>query len=699
MTDAAPLSTQHSALSTSPIRLAPARVRDLAEMLATEYLVPNGLAGYAMGTAAGARTRQYHGFLVAALVPPVVRILLVAQVDIEARIGDETYPLATHIYGGGVIAPDGWTRAAAFALADGLPQWTHALGADRSLTQTHWLIYGQNTAVLRATYDAPADAPPLTLRFTPLCTHRDHHARTYASDPQWRWQVTEESGLVHVTAYDGAAPYVLAAYGAGGAPGAFAADGVWYYDFALIAEEARGFGGGEDAYQVGHFAVTLQPGEAAHFVAAVTPEQATWANVGGSLEVEIARRRAATTLPGTDAADDVTAHLRLAADAFLVRRGLTEDAGTTVVAGYPWFTDWGRDAMIALPGLCLTTGRGADAAGILRTFGASVSEGMLPNRFPDSGATPEYNTIDATLWFFRAIEQYTAATGDSAVLRDLWPTLAEIIAWHLRGTRYRIKVDPQDGLLYGGEAGVQLTWMDAKVGDWVVTPRTGKAVEINGLWVHALRLMAAWAPAHGTDPAPFAAAADLTAAGFVRRFWDAERGYLRDVVDTPDGEDTSLRPNQCIALALPSCPLPEADARRALAAVTAQLLTPYGLRTVAPTDAHYIGRFKGGPVERDGAYHQGTVWPWLIGPYVDAFLRLGGTRAQAHALLGPLVDTLRMAGIGSISETLDGDAPHNPGGCPMQAWSVAELLRLWLATGAAAVPSDAPDAAPRTVSA
>lgn len=701
MTDAtsalSPQSNRQIVLSPS-IRLAPARLRDRAEMLATEYLVPNGLAGYAMGTAAGARTRQYHGFLVAALVPPVVRTLLVAQVDIEARIGDDTYPLATHIYGEGIVAPDGYTRIAAFALADGLPQWTHALGAGRALTQTHWLVYGQNTAVLSAVYDAPAAAPPLTLRFTPLCTHRDHHARTHASDPQWWWQVMADNGLVHITAYEGAAPYVLAAYGAGGAPGAFTADGVWYYNFALPAEEARGFGGGEDAFQVGHLAVTLQPGEAAHFVAAVTPHEAAWANVGGSLETEIARRRAVAMLPVPNAADGVTAHLRLAADAFLVRRGPSADAGMTVIAGYPWFTDWGRDAMIALPGLCLTTGRGADAAGILRTFGASVSEGMLPNRFPDSGAAPEYNTLDATLWFFRAIEQYTTATGDATVLRDLWPTLAEIIAWHLRGTRYRIKVDPQDGLLYGGEAGVQLTWMDAKVGDWVVTPRAGKAVEINGLWIHALRLMATWAPAHGTDPAPFAAAADRTAAGFVRRFWDTERGYLRDVVDTPEGNDPSLRPNQCIALALPTCPLPEADARRALAAVTAQLLTPYGLRTLAPTDRQYIGRFKGGPLERDGAYHQGTVWPWLMGPYVDAFLRLGGTRAQARALLGPLVDTLWMAGIGSISEVLDGDAPHHPGGCPMQAWSVAELLRLWLATGVSVPSTDAPDAAPRAVS-
>lgn len=681
------------------IALAPSRLRDLSELLASEYLVPNGLAGYTMGTPAKARTRQYHGFLIAALAPPVVRALLVAQVDIAAQVGGDSFALATHLYGNGTVEPDGYLRATAFALVEGLPRWTYMLGAGRTLTETHWLIHGQNTAVLRATYDAPADAPPAALRLTPLCTHRDHHQRTRAGDPHWRWRVAQQDATVSVTAFDGVSPYFLAAYGADGTAGAFMPDGTWYYNFQLPAEEARGFGGGEDAYQVGHFAVTLQPGESALFVAAATRGEAAWANISGALEREMARRRLVMTGLGATPADDVTAQLRIAADSFLVRRGFAAEARTTVVAGYPWFTDWGRDAMIALPGLCLTTGRESDAAGILRTFAASVSEGMLPNRFPDSGETAEYNTIDATLWYFRAIELYLDATGDRSLLADLWPTLVEIIAWHRRGTRYAIHVDLSDGLLYGGEPGVQLTWMDAIVGGWVVTPRIGKPVEINGLWLHALRLMAAWAPGQGADAAPYTTAADAAASGFVRRFWDAERGYLRDVVDTPDGDDASLRPNQCIALMLPTCPLPEANARAALAVVTARLLTPYGMRTLAPTDAQYIGRFKGGPVERDGAYHQGTVWPWLLGPYIDAFLRLGGTRTQARAILGPLVDTLRMAGIGSISEVFDGDAPHAPSGCPMQAWSVAELLRIWLATGVDDLPGKTPDVTRRDVTA
>ncbi|MCA1724501.1 MAG: glycogen debranching enzyme N-terminal domain-containing protein, partial [Thermomicrobia bacterium] len=265
------------------IALAPSRLRDMNELLATEYLVPNGLAGYTMGTAAGARTRQYHGFLVAALVPPVVRTLLVAQVDLTAQIGNDEYALATHIYGDGTINPDGYTRAVAFALLNGLPQWTYALGTGRTLTETHWLIDGQNTAVLRATYDAPADAPPALLRFTPLCTHRDHHQRTRANDPQWHWQVAPDGPVVSVTAFDGAPPYYLAAYDESGAPGQFTPDGTWYYNFQLAAEDARGFAGGEDAYRVGHFAVTLRPGASAHFVAAVEREQAGWPNLSGAL--------------------------------------------------------------------------------------------------------------------------------------------------------------------------------------------------------------------------------------------------------------------------------------------------------------------------------------------------------------------------------------------------------------------------------
>ncbi len=670
------------------LSLAPARRADRAESLATEYLVANGLGGYAMGTAAGARTRQYHGFLIAALVPPTQRTLLVAQVDVTAEIAGESFALATHLYLGNTVDPDGDTRLRDFSLVDGLPRWTHDLGANRTLVQTHLMPHGENTTILEARYDAPLDAPSVTLRFAPLCTYRDHHSRTSAGDGHWLWAVAEDGDARRVTAFGGATPFSLAAFGADGNAAAFTPTGVWYYRFSLPAEVARGFGDGEDAWQVGEFTVTVAPGETARFVAAVNAADAHSGHVVAAAEREHTRRGALMASQPADGgkadgdkAEAVT-HLCLAADSFLVRRGFAADAGATTIAGYPWFADWGRDTMIALPGLCLTTGRHAEAAEILRTFAGYVSEGMLPNRFPDSGEQAEYNTADATLWFFRATEQYLRATGDRSLLTALWPTFVAIIAAHERGTRFGIHEDPADHLLAAGESLVQLTWMDAKVGDWVVTPRIGKPVEINGLWLHARHLMAAWAPECGADATPYTIAAVRTAGSFVRRFWDAERGYLKDVVDTPKGtDDLSLRPNQCIALALSTCPIPEGDARRALAAVTAHLLTPYGLRTLAPTDPHYIGRYRGSVVERDGAYHQGTVWPWLLGPYADALLRLGGTRSAVHALLRPLVDTLRMAGIGSISEVFDGDAPHAPGGCPFQAWSVAELLRLFMDIG------------------
>ena len=379
----------------------------------------------------------------------------------------------------------------------------------------------------------------------------------------------------------------------------------------------------------------------------------------------------------TETGTEAVALLRFAADSFVVRRDIEGKAGSTVIAGYPWFTDWGRDTMIALPGLLLATGKHAEAAETLRTFARFAHDGLIPNTFPEGDAPAQYNTADATLWFFRALERYLTATGDRTLLRDLWPTLVEIIAAHERGTRFGIGVDPTDGLLRMGEPGVQLTWMDAKVDDWVVTPRTGKPVEVNGLWLHALHLMAAWSPLCNTTPTPYIRAATKAAVSFTHRFWNAECGYLYDVLDIPDGtDDASLRPNQCIALALSSCPLPEAQARRALDAVTATLLTPYGLRTLAPDDPRYIGRYGGNRYARDGAYHQGTVWPWLLGPYADALRRLGGTRAEVRALVRPLLDHLRVAGVGSISELFDGDPPHLPGGCPFQAWSVAELLRL-----------------------
>ncbi|HYY98723.1 MAG TPA: amylo-alpha-1,6-glucosidase, partial [Pyrinomonadaceae bacterium] len=368
--------------------------------------------------------------------------------------------------------------------------------------------------------------------------------------------------------------------------------------------------------------------------------------------------------------------LARAADTYLVQRG----SGLTIVAGYPWFTDWGRDTFIAVRGLCLATGRFADARDVLLQWSETVSEGMLPNRFPDAGEAPEYNTVDATLWFFEAVRALLKYTGDyEFVRRELYGVLKEIVVWHERGTRYRIHVD-DDGLLFAGEEGVQLTWMDARVAGREVTPRAGKAVEIQALWHNALRVMEGLAREFGSgeDERKYGAMAARARESFARQFWNEEAGCLYDVVNGEE-RDPSIRPNQIIAASLAHSMLSEERARRVVAVVERELLTPYGLRSLAPSDPRYAGRYEGGPEARDGVYHQGTVWAWLMGPFITAYVKAHGrspeSKRQAAAWLAPLREHLKDAGLGHVSEIFDGDAPHAPRGCVAQAWSVAELLR------------------------
>jgi predicted glycogen debranching enzyme len=393
--------------------------------------------------------------------------------------------------------------------------------------------------------------------------------------------------------------------------------------------------------------------------------------------VEKERARRKTVVEGVGAEDDLARTLMLAADTFIVRRG--EDL-RTIIAGYPWFSDWGRDTMIALPGVCLATGRHDDAKRILRAFARSVDGGMLPNRFPDGGEAPEYNTVDATLWFFVAAHRYLEATGDEAfVLEELLPVFDDIVAWHESGTRYGIRVD-EDGLLHAGEPGVQLTWMDAKVGDWVVTPRQGKAVEIQALWYNALSILAELRKRAGraADAAALLSRAKQVKERFVAVFWNDDASCLYDVVDG-DRKDASIRPNQIFALSLPYPMLPKDKARAVLAVIEAQLLTPYGLRSLSPEDPAYRGRYEGGPAERDAVYHQGAVWSWLLGPYADALVKTNGAigKSKAKKAVDALAPHLLEEGLGTISEIFDGDAPHTPRGCPSQAWSVGEALRVW----------------------
>ncbi|MCW6050192.1 glycogen debranching protein, partial [Lyngbya sp. CCAP 1446/10] len=394
-------------------------------------------------------------------------------------------------------------------------------------------------------------------------------------------------------------------------------------------------------------------------------------------------------------------HLVLAADQFIVNRPQPQEPeGKTIIAGYPWFSDWGRDTTIALPGLTICTGRWDIARSILRTFGRYVDRGMLPNRFPDAGGAPEYNTADATLWYFEAIRAYYDCTGDDELLTELWPTLCEIVDWHVQGTRYNIRVDPDDGLVYAGETGVQLTWMDAKIGDWVVTPRIGKPIELSALWYNAVQAMASFARKLGKSHNEYQQLGDRTAAGFPR-FWNDSTSYCYDVLDGPDGHDSSLRPNQIFAVSLPLdsiyphsanslsagtrqetryIPLLTPIQQRAVVDGCAEgLLTSHGLRSLSPQHPQYRATYGGDQLQRDSAYHQGTAWGWLIGPFVLAHLHVYKDPAQAREFLAPMAHHIMASGVGSLGEIFEGDAPHSPRGCTAQAWTVAEVLRAWLA--------------------
>jgi len=641
-----------------------------------EWLVTNGIGGYASGTVAGLLTRRYHGLLVAALQPPLGRTLLVNKLDETATYDGRDYPLFANRWTDGQVKPRGFHYLARFRLEGTTPVWTYAC-ADALLEKRVWMQPGGNTTYVR--YDLRRGSRPMALSVKALANYRDHHGNTHADG--WRMRVEAVPHGLRVTAFEDAIPFYLLSDRAEATP-----QHEWYRDYFLGQEAYRGLDAVDDNLYAGYFHAVLQPGEPLTIVASTdaTP------NLDGrsayderqTHEKQLLAQSNALIEPRGDRVDAPSwvQHLILAADQFVVRRSLPgEPDGRSVIAGYHWFGDWGRDTMISLPGLLLVTGRHEVAARVLRTFAHFVDRGMLPNRFPDAGKMPEYNTVDATLWYFEAIRTTHAASGDDALLAELFPVLQEIIEWHVRGTRYNIHVDPADGLLYAGEPGVQLTWMDAKVGDWVVTPRIGKPVEINALWYNALCVLAEFAHRLGEPAARYKALAQQARRGFAR-FWNEEGGYCHDVIDGPGGDDLALRPNQLLAISLPHSPL-DARQQRAVVDVCAHhLLTSHGLRSLAPEDPAYLGDYGGDQRQRDAAYHQGTVWGWLIGPFIDAHLRVYRDREQARSYLEPCARHLAAHGVGSISEIFDGDPPFAPRGCIAQAWSVAEVLRAWQAT-------------------
>jgi predicted glycogen debranching enzyme len=639
-----------------------------------EWLVTNGIGGYASGTVAGMLTRRYHGLLVAALNPPLGRTLMLAKLEETVLYGDRIYPLSANRWTDGTIEPHGYIHLESFSLEGTIPVWRFAC-ADAILEKRVWMEQGANTTYVRYTLHRASE--PLKLTLKALVNYRDYHGSTQGN--AWQMEVTTLESGIGVTAYPDAVPFYLLGNNAQALPAHN-----WYYGFDLAVERYRGLSDREDHLHAATFEATLNRGESLTFVASTEKQP----NLNGEAALKLRHSQEQKLLGFWKASRPINDRetpawidrLVLAANQFIVDRPLSEDPnGKTIIAGYHWFGDWGRDTMISLNGLTIATGRTDVARSILRTFAKYVDRGMLPNRFPDAGEQPEYNTVDATLWYFEAIRAYYVATEDDNLLRELFPVLADIINWHCRGTRYNIHLDPADGLLYAGEAGVQLTWMDAKVGDWVVTPRIGKPIEVNALWYNALRSMAKFARQINQPHQEYEAMADRAKARF-SRFWNPDTGCCYDVLDSPDGDDASLRPNQIFAVSLPESPLTPVQQRGVVETCSRMLLTSHGLRSLSPDHFQYQGHYGGNQLQRDGAYHQGTVWGWLLGAFVLAHLRVYGDRAQAREFLEPMVNHLYSHGLGSLSEIFDGDAPMTPRGCIAQAWTVAEVLRATLAT-------------------
>src|SRR5947208_2534275 len=641
---------------------------DLAER--REWLCTNGLGGFASGTVAGTLTRRYHGLLVAALRPPVGRTLLAAKLDETIAYDGLATALGANRWANGMVAPQGFRALESFALEGTTPIWTYAVG-DALLEKRVWMEQGANTTYVR--YRLLRGRAPAALALDALVNYRDAHSLTRSNG--WRMMVTTVTHGLRVLAFEGARPLVILAEGAAAEPAH-----TWYERFDLPREHERGLDAREDHLHAGTLRASLAPGGALTVVlsAEASPSldgsQARRQRERHEKEVLRSWRR---RQPAARHSPAWLAQLVLAADQFISTRSITggPDA-TTIVAGYPWFGDWGRDTMIALAGLTLVTGRAEIARRILTTWARVVDHGMLPNRFPDAGGPPDYTTADAALWYVEAIRAYHEATGDDALLREIFPRIEDIVRCHREGTRHGIALDPGDGLLAAGEPGVQLTWMDAKVDGRVVTPRTGKPVEINALWYNALRAMAAFARRLQKPAEPWDDAAAHANAGF-ERFWNERSGCCYDVLDGPDGHDDTLRPNQLLAVALPESPLARERQRRVVDVCARHLLTSYGLRTLAPDHPHYQGRYAGGPRERDSAYHQGTVWAWLLGPFAVAHFKVHGDAEAARSFLIPLADHLGDYGVGSVAEVFDGDPPFAPRGAIAQAWSVAEALRAW----------------------
>lgn len=638
-------------------------INDLSddERLQSEWLETNGLGGWSGSSITGCHTRRYHGLLVAAVKPPTDRMVMVSKLDETIIINNERFELGTNDYDN-AIHPKGFRYLKSFS-KNIYPQFLYDAGSVQ-IRKSIIMVHGENTTVIK--YEILKAGSHFYIELLPLLAGRGYHQLLHA-DTTINANPVFENGQLSIQLGNSSPEISIQLPGS-----SFVPKPDWYYNFHYIVEQYRGLDFLEDLFSPGHLTIEAKEGDAFYLV--LSTENKGHRNAILLFENEIERRQRLIAKESNPLVQQLT----LAADQFIVKR---DDNLKTVIAGYHWFTDWGRDTMISLPGLCLSTKRFDDAKKILSAFAQSVDKGMLPNRFQDNGEAPEYNNVDGTLWYFIAIYHYLKATRDKDfVLNELLPVLKNIIDWHYWGTRYNIHIE-EDGLLYAGEKGYQLTWMDAKIGDWVVTPRIGRPVEIQALWYNALHIFAELLQLNGqeNDAQNMLQQAKRLKQSFNQKFWYEEGGYLHDNIDEKNNADTSLRPNQIFAISLPFQLLEGKEAKTVMNIVEEKLYTAKGLRSLSPDDTRYISHYGGDAWHRDSSYHQGTVWSWLLGPYIDAIFKTNGSSTaltKANSVIKNFVPHLSEAGIGTVSEIFDAEPPFSARGCVAQAWGVAEILRV-----------------------
>lgn len=659
-----------------------------------EWLVTNGRGSFASGTVAGLLTRRYHGFLIAALDPPRQRTLLVTKLDEIASCSGQTFSLAANRWADGTLDPQGYLLLDAFRLEGAIPVWTYSF-ADAQLEKRICMRHGANTTYVE--YRLTRAAAPVELALKVLVNYRDFHGATHAADWQMRVEPFNADGI-RVTAFAGAIPFYIRS---AAASAELASE--WYRNFDLAAERERGLDASEDHLHAATFRVTLRAGQSVSLV--LSTDASANLDAAAALAAEqsrvrdlLVRRQSARArkVPDSVAAappdPDWIRQLVLAADQFLLEPPSSGGDSPGLIAGYPWFGVWSRDTMVALPGLALATGRPEIARSMLRRFAGLTNGGMLPNFIPESGDAVEYNSVDASLWFVEAVRQYLDSTRDLDFARELFPSLVKITSAYAKGTRFAIHADPADGLLFAGvpstadAPATQLTWMDARAAGRAVTSRIGKPVEINALWINALETLSRFAQQLNLPDDGISAFTAHARKSF-QRFWNASRNCCFDVLDGPEGNDASLRPNQIFAVSLPVNVLDAAQQRAVVEACAKNVLTPYGLRSLAPGEPGYSPRYSGTQDERAAAYHQGTIWAWLLGPFALAHFRVFSNSAAALHLFDAIPGHLAEAGLGSVSEVFDAEPPFTPRGCPAQAWSVAEILRAWTSLASSPAPA------------